>query len=143
MVQSSTTNGNTNLGVMPNGTGTSGGLTLYGSSDPANANWLSIAATTTGVVINTDSTGTGTTQALTFQADTVACLQLLTNGDVVAGKASLALANTSGHLYIPAVAGTMTGVPTARTGFVPLVFDLTANKIGVYDGAWLYSAALT
>ena len=142
MVQSSTTNGATNLGLMPNGTGTSGSLTLYGGSDPANANWLKIAATTTGVVINTDSDGTGTTQAITFQADTVASLQLLTNGDVVAGKASLAIANTNGHFYIPAVAGVMTGVPTARAGFVPVVYDTTNNKFTVYNAAWKQSAAL-
>ena len=57
---------------------------------------------------------------------------------VGAGFASSALAldATSGHQYLPTCAGTPTGVPTARAGRVGCVYDTTANKLWIYNGAW-------
>lgn len=144
MFQSSTVNGATNVGTLPNGTGTSSGQVNYAGSDSANTNYLSLAATTTGININTGKNGTGTTQDITFQVDATRVMQIVAaQGDVVIGKTGLAAANTSGHIFIPAFAGVMTGVPTARAGFVPLYFDTTNNKLGVYDTAWIHSAALS
>jgi hypothetical protein len=38
----------------------------------------------------------------------------------------------------------MTGVPTARANFCPVMVDITNNKIGIYNGgAWKWTAALT
>ena len=62
--------------------------------------------------------------------------------DVVVG-AALVAASTDGFLYIPHVAGTPTGTPTTRTGFVAMCFDSTNNKLYVYDGGWLASGALS
>lgn len=144
MVQSTTTNGATNLGFMPNGSGTSSGVTAYGGSDPANANYLAIAATTSGINVNSGKNGSGTTQQINVQIDGTTSVMVATNGDVVAGKSGLAIGATSGHLFIPSVAGIMTGVPTSRSGFVPLYYDSTNNKLGVYTGgAWKHTAALT
>lgn len=51
--------------------------------------------------------------------------------------ANLATNATDGFIYIPACAGTPTGVPTARTGAIPLVYDLTNNILYAYsNGAW-------
>jgi hypothetical protein len=65
----------------------------------------------------------------------------ITNGasTVVGGGSGSALATTAtdGFLYIPTCAGTPTGVPTAFTGRVPMVYDTTANKFWIYrGGAW-------
>lgn len=65
------------------------------------------------------------------------------SGNVVVGTAALATTATDGFLYIPTCAGTPTGAPTAKAGRVPIIFDTTANKIWVYDGAWLQTVALT
>lgn len=117
--------------------------TIYAGSDTANTNFLQTTVATSGITINSSKAGTGTTQAVSFQSAGTTQLQLATNGDVIAGKASLATGNTDGHLYIPAVAGVMTGVPTSRAGFVPIYFDTTNLKIGVYTGgAWKHTAAL-
>jgi hypothetical protein len=66
---------------------------------------------------------------------------------VIAGagfdSAALALNATTGFSYMPTCAGTPVGVPTAYTGRVAFVFDTTANKIWVYDGAWIATPALT
>lgn len=63
-------------------------------------------------------------------------LQIQTLGNAAVGKASLATNATDGHLYIPVCAGTPTGVPTGVTGYIPLVFDSTNNKIYFYNGSW-------
>lgn len=55
---------------------------------------------------------------------------------LVVGKAVLANAATDGFLYVPTVAGTPTGVPTARIGTTATVYDTTANKLWIYNGAW-------
>lgn len=44
---------------------------------------------------------------------------------------------TDGFVYIPNMAGTPTGTPTAFTGKTPMVFDDTNNLLYLYDGtAW-------
>lgn len=59
-------------------------------------------------------------------------------GNIVAGaESALATNATDGFLYIPTCAGTPTGVPTAYTGKVAMVFDTTNNKFYIYDGGWL------
>ena len=51
--------------------------------------------------------------------------------------AALATTATDGFEYIPTCAGTPTGVPTAYTGHVPMVFDTTNNILYIYDGSWI------
>lgn len=59
-------------------------------------------------------------------------------GNIVIGnEAALATNATNGFLYIPTCAGTPTGVPTAYTGKVALVFDTTNSKLYVYNGGWI------
>lgn len=44
---------------------------------------------------------------------------------------------TTGHGYIPVTTGTPTGVPTAITGYAPIVADSGGSKLWVYiAGAW-------
>jgi len=62
-------------------------------------------------------------------------------GGLVVGIAALATNATNGFLYIPTCAGTPTGVPTAQTGTVAMVFDTTNNKLYIYDGGWLGGTA--
>lgn len=71
------------------------------------------------------------------------CITADENRNVSIGSAALATNATDGFLYIPTCAGTPTGVPTAKTGRVAIVFDTTNNKLAVYDGAWIQTAALS
>jgi hypothetical protein len=57
-------------------------------------------------------------------------------GNVSVGAAALALTATDGFLYIPTCAGAPTGVPTAKTGRTPMIYDTTNNKFWLYNGAW-------
>jgi hypothetical protein len=54
------------------------------------------------------------------------------------GSASLATNATTGFMYVPACAGTPTGVPTGTpAGMVPIVYDSTNNLFYAYsNGAW-------
>lgn len=65
LFQSSTTNGATALGVLPNGSGTIGQIFFYGGSDPDNAGHLTLRSTG---VIDTNKVGGGTSPTLTLRA---------------------------------------------------------------------------
>jgi hypothetical protein len=61
------------------------------------------------------------------------------NGNVAlnGGQAAIATNATDGFTYIATCAGTPTGVPTAVTGAVPMVFDTTNSQFWFYTGgAW-------
>lgn len=54
------------------------------------------------------------------------------------GGAALATTATTGFFYVPACAGTPTGVPVAQAGLVPIVFDSTGGKLYAYTGgSWV------
>lgn len=66
------------------------------------------------------------------------------DGNIAFNDAALATTATKGYVMIPSCAGAPTGVPAdIPTGQVALHFDSTNNKLYVYDGAWLSTAALT
>lgn len=58
------------------------------------------------------------------------------NKNVTAGAGSLGLADANGFFYIPTVAGTPTGTPTTKTGFVAMVYDTTNDELYVFNGSW-------
>lgn len=64
------------------------------------------------------------------------CLTMDDLGNVVVGNAALATTATAGFLYIPTCAGVPTGVPTAFTGRVPMVYDSTNDKLYLYRSGW-------
>lgn len=145
LLQSSTTNGETIVGAIPNGTGVNSGFAVYDNSDPDNGGYLYLSANTTENFLDNNKNGSGTARNFSIRmagTDAITCTQA---GSVVAGKqgAALGATATDGFLYIPTVAGTPSGVPTTQTGSVAICFDTTNNKIYVYDGGWLATAALT
>jgi hypothetical protein len=54
----------------------------------------------------------------------------------ILATAALATNATAGFTYIPSCPGTPTGVPTAQTGTVAMVYDSSANKLWIYNGSW-------
>jgi hypothetical protein len=84
LFQSSVTNGFTNIGAIPNGTGTGSALRFYSSSDPDNS---SVATIISGGGTNTVSlqsaiTGTGTYIPMTFFTNGSERMRIETNGEV-------------------------------------------------------------
>jgi hypothetical protein len=65
-------------------------------------------------------------------------------GNIAFGTAALATSATVGYVMIPSSAGAPTGVPAdIPTGQVALHYDTVNNKIYVYNGGWVSTAALT
>lgn len=134
------------VGAVPSAGGAGAGFIAYGNPDASNSDTVSLTSDgSTAALLQSGSTGTGTARKLQLKvgSNSVA-IELETNGDVTVGKSGIATGGTSGFLYVPAVAGTMTGVPTSRANFVPVMYDSTNNKIMVYNGGgWKQTAALT
>ncbi len=63
-------------------------------------------------------------------------ITLTLTGSLVIGTAAIATNATDGFIYIPTCAGTLTGVPSAQTGRVAMVYDTTNNEFWIYDGGW-------
>lgn len=86
--------------------------------------------------INDSDTGIFSSGSNEFAITTGGTLALKADGNqsIIAGGGSLATTATDGFLYIPTCAGTPTGVPTTKTGFIPLVIDSTNNKLYFYSG---------
>lgn len=95
-------------------------------TDASNYSRLTSKWNTTTAVIHAEGLGTGT------------------DGNIAFNDAALATTATVGYVMIPSCAGAPTGVPAdIPTGQVALHFDSTNNKLYVYDGGWLSTAALT
>lgn len=74
----------------------------------------------------------------TFGSNGVERMRIDASGNIVMGTAAIATTATDGFLYITACAGIPTGVPTAKTGRIPIVADSTNNKLYIYSGgAWV------
>jgi len=147
------TNGNVNYAIRNATAGTaarasaaimSGGLGLY-------INALSTSYTTSGINVTGKATiltdmlglniGTTSAQSLQFWTNNTQKAFIPSTGGLIVGTAALATNATGGFLYIPTCAGTPTGVPTAQTGTVPMVWDSTNKKFYIYDGSWLGGTA--
>jgi hypothetical protein len=66
LFQTSTTNGGTGLGAIPNGTGTTASFGAFNTSDPANTSLINLIATSTEVGLRNAITGTGSYLPMTF-----------------------------------------------------------------------------
>jgi hypothetical protein len=86
MFQSSTTNGNTGLGILPNGTATSSVFTCFNNSDPTNSGVFQIAALSTDMRLNSGLSGTGTALPMTFYTSGVERVRIDTSGNVGIGN---------------------------------------------------------
>ena len=86
--QTSTTNGNTQVNAIPNGTSTTSQFIAYNSSDPNNASSIQIAALSTATRLLSGQTGTGTYLPLTFFTNGSEQARFDTSGNFGIGTAS-------------------------------------------------------
>jgi hypothetical protein len=55
---------------------------------------------------------------------------------IVSSGVNLGNSAADGFLYLPAISGPPTGVPTAQAGSVACAYDVTGNKLYVYNSGW-------
>jgi hypothetical protein len=100
---------------------------LYNTfTDASNYQRLTSTWSTSTALIHNEGAGTGA------------------DGSIAFNDAALATDTTKGFIMIPSCAGAPTGTPAdIPTGQIPIVFDSTNNKLYVYDGGWISTAALS
>lgn len=146
LFKDSTSSQSTYVGAVPSSSGSASGFISYGTNDPTASAYLLAGHDNSNAVIQSLKTGGASATPLQLKVDTNAvALSLETNGDIRVGSTTaLTTTSTAGFVYMPSVAGIMTGVPTSRSGFVPVMIDTTNIKIGIYTGgAWKWTAALS
>lgn len=89
----------------------------------------------------------GTAASLIFAvraADTLTdVVEIDNNLNVTLSPGAIAPSATNGFVYIPSCSGTPTGVPTVKSGRVPLVWNASAGRLYIYTGAAWVSAAFS
>lgn len=155
LFQNSVVNGNSNFGVIPNGTGTVGSNNYYGSSDPDNATFLQVLALgSTETRLYVGVTGTGVYVPFKIYNSATEYFRLTTSGDIAiaSGKKLLldgVVATGNTYLYESAadtvdlyVGGTQTfqattGVCAFADGAVgaPSITNIGDTNTGLYFSA--------
>jgi len=140
LFQTSTINGVSRGGIIPNGTGTTASFNAYDSSDPDNSSFISIYSGGALSGIQSGANGTGTNHPLLLQVGSGALtgIMLDTSANIIfGGTAALTTSATTRYPYLPTMAGTPIGTPTAISNKSPIVVDSTNNKLYFYStGAW-------
>ena len=76
--------------------------------------------------------GGGTARGLAFQTDGIERAGITAAGSTYINTGILSIGATDGFLYIPSCSGTPTGIPTALAGRVPIIADMTNNRLYFY-----------
>ena len=130
MFQTSTVNGNTIIGAMPNGTATASAFTAFNAADPGNASRLSIQAVTTETQLVSTFSGTGTYLPMMFYTSGSERMRVDTSGNVlVTSPAGLGYGTGSGGTVTQATNKSTTVTLNKPTG------QITMNGAALAAGA--------
>ena len=129
--QSSTTNGNTNITTLTNGTATASGIQCYNTADPTNSSFANIGCSSTEVQFLSAVRGTGTYLPMTFYTNGTERARIDASGNFLVGTTS---GSPSAPFTGPLVAGQFRTMSTS--GVVSNAASATLFTITV-DTAYL------
>lgn len=133
MFQTSTTNGNTFVGLMPNGSGTVAVYDAYNSTDTANTGIGRLSISTTEVTLNSTKVGTGTYLPLTFYTNGSESARIDTSQRLLVTAAS-------GLGYGTGAGGTVTQATSKSTG---VTLNKPTGQITMNNAALAAGASVT
>jgi hypothetical protein len=125
--QSSTTNGNTGVYIIPNGTATTGNLTISNNSAPDNSSIAQLFATSADVRFASTALGTGTNLPLTIYTAGAERLRVFTSGGVSIGNTTDPGAT---NLSVTGLTSAASFVPTGSAVPTNGMYLPAANTIG-------------
>jgi hypothetical protein len=137
MVQSSTTNGQSRFGVIPNGTSTTSVLETFNSSDPTNASIFSLTSIATEARLSSGITGTGTYLPITVYAGGSERARFDTAGNFGLGVTPSSWGTTGTVLKALEIAGA--GVSIAGVSGRAFQMDIQSNAY--YNAGWKFASA--
>lgn len=132
--QSSTTNGVTMPGYLPNGTGTAAGFNAYNASDPTNASIAQIQANSVEARFLSDKAGTGSYLPMTFYTGGTERMRIDTSGNV--GIGTVSPTNTANYKFVTTAA---TAGGAVYQAFGASSTDARVFADNAYGGTGMYS----
>lgn len=156
MFQSNTSNGDSLLEVLPNGTSTTSAVSAYNNSDPTNAGIARLTATTGDARLLSSINGAGTYVPLTFYTSGAEKFRLDTSGNFLStggggigygtgsGGTVTQLTSKSTAVTLNKTSGQITMNNEALAASTSVSFILTNSTIGPNDGivATLYASSV-
>lgn len=146
MVQSSTTNGNTFFGLVPNGTAANTQFQVYNSSDTENSSIGTLTAASGTIGIVSSNTGTGTLLPIVFVMSATEAVRVATSGNFLIGTTTdnatdkLQVNGTVSATGFTGNASTASKWATARTS--SLSGDVTGSASVDGSANWSITATL-
>lgn len=111
-IQSSTTNGNTGIYAIPNGTATTAVFRASNNSDPTNASYFGLTAQSAEVRLDSGINGTGTYQPMTFYTNGSEQMRISTSGIVTGTAGNLMLVSGTAVASTSGTSIDFTGIPS-------------------------------
>lgn len=96
LIQSSTANGSSQLGIVPNGTAVNSGLVLYGAASPTNAPFGQLTHDGTNTILRSNANGSGTAGNIQLQIGTTTYWTLAANSLTLADATNITVNTSTG-----------------------------------------------
>jgi hypothetical protein len=130
--QSSTTNGNTSVSAIPNGTSTSSNFVAFAGTDPGNASYVRIRTDGTTSYLESGINGTATQLPMTFYTNNTEQMRIATDGTITGTKGNLQLISGTAVASTSGTSITFTGIPSWAKRVTVMFNGVSTNGTSYY-----------